>query len=302
MAQANEYSFPFDAEEVDGEYDRVYVADEFAQYFRAFITSGIFMEESTSLQTLADSGMNVILSAGQAIIDGYRYELEQDMSFTIEAADGVLDRIDRVSIVWDKANRDIHAEVVKGTASYSPVAPSRRWTEEYRELISADVYVGAGVITIQQKDITDRRLDSTVCGLATPWETIDTTDLYDQIQNELDVFKSKYESDMSAWTATNQNDFLVWYESIQDMLGKDEAGKLLNAINDIKDTVASITQQKITEYNGNTVTETLADGRIKTTEYSGSAVTETFKKADGTTLWVNKTVYSGSTVTQTKEV
>lgn len=302
MAQANEYSFPFDAEEVDGQYDRVYVADEFAQYFRAFITSGIFMNESTDLQTLADEGMNIILSTGQAIINGYRYELEQDMQFTIEAADGALNRIDRIAIVWDKANRDIHAEVVKGTPSYNPVAPSRRWSEEYRELISADVYVGAGIISIQQKDITDRRLDSTVCGLATPWETIDTSDLYDQIQNELDVFKAKYEADMSDWTATEQNDFLVWYNSLQDTLDQSTAGHLLNLINDIKDSVSSIVQKKITEYSGNTVTETLADGRIKTTEYSGSTVTETFKKADGTTLWVNKTAYSGSTVTQTKEV
>ena len=45
MAEASEKSFPFDAEQVSGEYDRVYVADDFAMYFRAFITSGIFLIE-----------------------------------------------------------------------------------------------------------------------------------------------------------------------------------------------------------------------------------------------------------------
>lgn len=230
--QSNEFAFPFDAEEIDGGYDRTYVADDFARYFRAYITSGVFMSVTTSLQTLADSAMNVTLAAGSAIIEGYRYELESDMSFTIEPADGTLNRIDRMCIVWDQASRDIHAEVVKGTASYDPIAPTRRWGEEYKELVSADIYVGAGVTSIQQKDITDRRIDSTLCGLATPWEKVDTESLYDQIQNDLAVFKAEYEASMTTWGEAERAEFDTWFATIQGILGKDEAGKLLNLINE----------------------------------------------------------------------
>ena len=75
--EAIEYAFPFDAEELpDGEYDRVYIADDFARYFRAFISSGIISDEgelSTNLQLVANSDMTTTLKAGNLIISGYRY-------------------------------------------------------------------------------------------------------------------------------------------------------------------------------------------------------------------------------------
>lgn len=291
MAQSNEYSFPFDAEEVDGSYDRVYVADEFAQYFRAFITSGVFMDPSSSLQVVADSGMNVTVSAGQAIIEGYRYELESDMTVTVEAADGTLNRIDRICITWDKEARDIHVEYRKGTASYNPVAPARRWTAEYKDLVSADIYVAAGAISITQANITDQRLNSTVCGLATPWEKVDTTALYNQIESELNLFKTQYEGEMTTWTDTQKSDFSTWFTTIKDLLDTETAGHLLNEINDLKDSVASRTQKKTTvRQSDGSIKETLADGRYKTTaRNSDGSITETFCKADGTVIWTNKT-------------
>ena len=74
MAQETEKSFPCDAEVTETGYDKEYVAEDFARYFQAFISSGIFMKEDTNLQVIANGDMTVTLKAGKMIIDGYRYD------------------------------------------------------------------------------------------------------------------------------------------------------------------------------------------------------------------------------------
>lgn len=196
MAETSEKAFPFDSVEVDGKPDRVYVADDFAEYFRAFISSGVFMEESTNLQVLANGDMSVTYKQGRAIIDGYRYRNPNDIIIHLEPADGVMDRIDRISATWIQGERDIHYTVQKGELSFSPKPPACRRTAEYKDYVVADVYVQAGAISIKQKDITDQRLNSEVCGLAIPFAKIDTTTIFLQFtewfhhvrqQGELDI-------------------------------------------------------------------------------------------------------------------
>lgn len=188
MAQETEKSFPFDAEETETGYDKEYVADDFARYFRAFISSGIFMQDATNLQVIANGDMTVTLKAGKMIIDGYRYENTGDIIITIDPADGVLGRIDRISVAWSKDDRDIHYVLQKGTPSYEPVAPECRRTEEYKDYVVADIYVAAGAIKIQQQNITDQRLNSDVCGLAIPFTELNTDAIFTQYQDAVNEF------------------------------------------------------------------------------------------------------------------
>lgn len=188
MAQETEKSFPFDAEETETGYDKEYVADDFARYFRAFISSGIFIKDATNLQVIANGDMAVTLKAGKMIIDGYRYENTGDIIITIDPADGVLGRIDRISVTWSKDDRDIHYTLQKGTPSYEPVAPECRRTEEYKDYVVADIYVAAGVIKIQQQNITDQRLNSDVCGLAIPFSELNTDAIFTQYQDAVNEF------------------------------------------------------------------------------------------------------------------
>ncbi len=188
MAQETEKSFPFDAEETEKGFDKVYVADDFARYFRAFISSGIFMKDPTNLQVIANGDMTVTLKAGKMIIEGYRYDNSGDIIISIDPADGVLGRIDRISATWSKDDRDIHYTLQKGTPSYEPVAPECRRTEEYKDYVVADIYVAAGVIKIQQQNITDQRLNTEVCGLAVPFTEINTDNIFTQYQDAVNEF------------------------------------------------------------------------------------------------------------------
>lgn len=188
MAQETEKSFPCDAEVTETGYDKEYVAEDFARYFQAFISSGIFMKEDTNLQVIANGDMTVTLKAGKMIIDGYRYDSTGDIIITIDPADGVLGRIDRISATWCKDEGDIHYTLQKGTPSYKPVAPECRRTEEYKDYVVADIYVAAGVIKIQQQNITDQRLNSDVCGLAIPFTELNTNAIFTQYQDAVNEF------------------------------------------------------------------------------------------------------------------
>lgn len=223
MAEICEKSFPFDSEEISGEFDREYVADDFARYFRAFISSGTFMRSPTNLQVFANDDMTVTLKPGSLIIDGYRYDNTADITIKVDAADGVLNRIDRVVCTWDKESRDIHAELIKGEPAYTPVAPECRRTVEYMDYAVADIYVAAGVIKIVQSAITDQRLNTEVCGLATPFVELDLSTIMKQIQSyhdetveEIEAWKKKEKQETDTWQQEQVATLQEWVEALKE--------------------------------------------------------------------------------------
>lgn len=212
MAAASEKSFPFDTKKVNGTYDREYIAEDFARYFRAFISSGVFMEKPANLQIIANSDMTVTLKPGDIIIDGYRYENEADIVIQLDPADGVLNRIDRIAITWSKEDRDIHYTVQKGAIEYEPSAPEARRTAEYKDYVLADIYVAAGAISIRQADITDQRLNSALCGLAMAFCKIDTTQVFNQFMDWFQKIKEEVESGVESLIGTH-NERLTSFEA-----------------------------------------------------------------------------------------
>lgn len=213
-----------------GNYDREYLAEDFAAYFSRFITNGVFPNPSTGLQVTAapSPNMTVLLQPGYGYIDGYTYENTAAISFDIGVADGVLNRKDAIIIRWDKAGRVIKAYKIQGNPGASAVAPSPVRTADYYDLCVAIVNVNAGATTITQAAIEDTRMDTAICGIVTGAVTqVDTTTLYNQIQSDLNQFKT-----------VNEADFQAWFATIKDILDADTAGHLLNLIDDLDDTKA----------------------------------------------------------------
>lgn len=104
-------SLPFNAVAVDGEYDRVYKAEDWAWYFATFIANGIFPKPSDGLQVVAYSGMEIRVNAGYAFINGYAFRNPATLSVTLDTAEGALNRVDRVVVRWDLPQRDIPEQV-----------------------------------------------------------------------------------------------------------------------------------------------------------------------------------------------
>ena len=214
--EATEFAFPMDAEECEEGYDREYNANDFARYFRAFITSGIIADGGNiaeSLQLVANDDMTTTLKAGNLIIDGYRYELMKDMVFQHRAADGVLDRIDRISITLDTAEREIHAILREGEYSYKPVAPQCRRTSEYMDYVVADVRIVKGAIKVTQANITDTRLSTELCGIAFPFWKLDTGPFFAQLNsfyNEFVLKSDRSYDEFVAWAEEKKAEIITW--------------------------------------------------------------------------------------------
>ena len=198
--------------------DRKYNMDFLARWVASFIGNGVYDGE---LAVTADgSTMSVTLPSGRAWINGYYYHNDGDMTFAIANADGVLNRKDTVVLRWDVNARSITTQVLTGTFSSSPIAPQITRSAEQYDLKIAEISIPAGTTAITQSLITDTRLDNDVCGIVTGVvKQVDTTALYQQIQDDLAQFRSE-----------NEAGFEEWFQGIRDMLDEDAAGHLQNEI------------------------------------------------------------------------
>lgn len=212
----------FDAHLVGDTYDRVYLAENFAKYFASFIGNGIFGQKLNELAIYQKdtADMSVKVTSGQAYINGYWYENDDDIFLSIDVADGVLNRIDLVVLRWDNSQRVIRLAVKKGVASSVAYPPSILRNDDYYELKLAEIYVPAGATNILQANITDTRLNAEACGLVTGVvEQLDTTDLGNQLQSYIDGFAARYKEYLENLEAENTeeidtiiNNFVKWIE------------------------------------------------------------------------------------------
>lgn len=196
----------FDAELVGGEYDRVYSAEKFAEYFASFIANGVFPDPSTNLQVVANTvnDMNVLVSPGMGWINGYYCKNDGSYPLAVQAASGTLNRIDAVVIGWSRTNREITTYIKTGTASSSPTAPSLTRNADLYELMLATIMVNAGVTKVTQSMIVDKRADTSVCGwVAGVVQQIDTTNLFAQYDNAFQTWFADIQAQLSGDVATN---------------------------------------------------------------------------------------------------
>lgn len=200
--------------------DRKYSAEDWAAYFSSFISNGVFLSPSTSLQVMASVGMNITVKAGSGFTNGYFYRNTTDLIKTLSVADGVYNRIDRIVKRWSLVNRNITVQVLEGAAATVPTAPVLTRNAEIYEEALADIYIPAGATSIVQSNITDRRADSKLCGIVTSaLQQIDLTSFIAQF---------------NAWMDENEAAFDEWFDNIQAQLSGDVAGNLQNQINNLK--------------------------------------------------------------------
>lgn len=191
---SEQYRF-FDS--VDGEDERYYTADEFAEYFRQLITSGIF-NGGENLRVRTDgTDMTVNINEGYAWLEGYLYKIDTEpLSLTLDSADPGMNRIDRIVIRLDKSleKRYVKTFILKGTAAESPIPPPITRDENIYEISLAQIKVIAGKSFIGEAEITDERFDEEVCGIVNSLIKVDTKHL-------VKAFESEWQT---------------WYEGIKD--------------------------------------------------------------------------------------
>lgn len=190
----------FNAVNDGGVYDRVYNAEDVTSYLNQIVGSGVFPTPSNQLQVRASTGMEIIVGAGEGWINGHKLVNTADMALTVENADALADRIDRVIFYADFNDRLLGIEIKKGTAAINPTAPALTRTTSRYEMSLATIRVNKQITAITQSMITDTRANSTVCGwvagliqqvdtssLFIQWQTA-YSDYFDLVKTELDEF------------------------------------------------------------------------------------------------------------------
>lgn len=214
----------FDAEElVDGGYDREYVAEQWANYFKLFIGNGVFANPANTLKVIAGSGLTVKVLPGWAWINGYWYHNDSELTLEIPTNLTLSTIQDGIFLRFDSANRVISALVGVNRTTVNRISP-------YYELKLAEVTVDVGVTSISDANITDTRTDSSVCGIvAGVINQIDTTDLFAQ-----------YQAAFNAFMQGSGTEFETWFDHMKDQLDTDAAGHLQAEVDEINEIIAPV--------------------------------------------------------------
>lgn len=149
---------------------------------QALSTPGMTVKVSDGTGWMANSGRNgIVWWIDNESVDGVKLQL------AVDAADGVLNRIDRVIVEWRTTNYVDYPEVkiLKGAKSGKAVAPALTNNSTIRQISLARISVAAGTTAITASMITDERLDASVCGLVTENVGIDTSTMQSQFSTLL---------------------------------------------------------------------------------------------------------------------
>lgn len=203
----------FDSEEIGLDdqgrpiYDRAADTAMVREVFKSFIGNGVYSNPSTEFQVLAGSGMKIIVKKGRVWINGAFAWLEDDLEIALPAALST-DSFIRVIIRLDLSlsARDIDIYTLRGT---SPPEITRNDT--IYDLVIADIKIPRNSTFIIQRNITDTRLNKSLCGIVTGVITqVDTTTLYNQVQGDLNDFRNNTQSEYNSWTAEKRTAYEIW--------------------------------------------------------------------------------------------
>lgn len=165
---AEHFSFFDPVQLPDNTYDREYNAQQFTDYFKSLVTTGVMKSEGNQL-SVSTNGSNMItkIDTGIAYIRGRYYENNSFKDLTHDTESLGVSRIDRVVIRMDLSTdkRHVLAFVKKGVPSTNPVAPLLTQTPNIYEISLAQVRVVGGQTFIAADAVTDERGIDVIC----PW-------------------------------------------------------------------------------------------------------------------------------------
>ena len=196
---ANIRSFPNNQDEFQG-------ADDVMRWFHGR-SSGVFGADGNAAVAPVLDAMAVTVSDGNGWIansnyDGVVWWIDNEsangskLQLSVDMADAVLPRIDRVVVSWQTTDYVAYPEVIilKGTAASTPVAPALTNNNILRQISLAAITIPAGVTAITSAMIKDERLDNSVCGLVTCDIGVDTSVMNAQFAELLTKVQSETEA------------------------------------------------------------------------------------------------------------
>lgn len=171
--------------------------------YLAGLTSGVF-SSAADFPVTAAGGLKVTVGAGRGWVHpsrftGYSITKRESDTLTMPLADPSLPRIDRIVMRYDAGSRAASLQVLQGTASSTPTAPTISRTELIYDLCLAEITRPAAAASITTGQITDTRLDEKLCGIVRDGVTgIPTDELLAAARERINALEEKATSSAAA--------------------------------------------------------------------------------------------------------
>lgn len=172
-------------------------------------TSGVYSAEED--YTVTPGGdYTVKVSGGRAWVHpakyvGYSIIKQEPDTLTLPLADAQRPRIDRVVLRYDAAARKSYLLVLEGTPASTPTAPAISRTNLLYDLCLAQITRPAGSTAITAGNITDTRLDESLCGVMSDSVTrIPTDQLLKEAQARINALEETATNSASAAAASQR--------------------------------------------------------------------------------------------------
>lgn len=237
--------------------ERWYQAQDFAEYFWMFLTSGLIhvdCEPFINVEVVEDS-LQLKVTPGPALIKGHLYRNTKDLHLTVDTPDVLEDRFDRLVLQLDLVPEDgkagrIKALIKKGVASNDPVIPELTRNERIFELSLGYFRVRKNTASIDRLDYVDERLHEDYCGIVNSLITAPTQAMQQQFDLWFNGIKAGVEGDVNEWVEQQQKEFIEWsdiskgdfdkwFEDIKGSLEGDVATNLTLRIDKAEDNLTT---------------------------------------------------------------
>lgn len=159
MAQKSGF---FNAKLIDGDWDRKYQANDYADNLAVVIGNGVLRSENNDLN-VTSSGMKLTVGVGRAWINGHYYFNDSPVEFFADSANTGGNRYDRIMLRLDKSidSRNISLVYVKGTPANVPEAPAPIRNSTIYDLVLANIFVQ---LNSDNVIVSDVRQNAELCG------------------------------------------------------------------------------------------------------------------------------------------
>lgn len=144
--------------------DTLYGQEEFNRYFNHLFESGVSFEDSGEMALKAkESGGKVVLGKGFAIVKGFYYYNNADITYQV-TPDTLYPRRDRLVLRANLLSGPVESMVKKGVPSSAPTLPALQRDTGIYEISLAEIKIMPdGKITV-----IDERYKKDVCGAIRP--------------------------------------------------------------------------------------------------------------------------------------
>ena len=268
----------YNAIENNGVYDRVYSADEYTNFYSAFLRDGVRRSGDDDFKCTA-SGLIITVGVGYAIC-GSKW-VHNDTAATLAAITppvGEYSRIDGVFLHVDTTELTRAASIVyrTGTPAAEPQAPAKDSTTGVFELLLCTVLVNPSATSVL---LTDTRANPDLCG----WVT--TPVGYDDYFVALD-------DQFNEFLTHSQEEFEDWFAELRETLAVTTLFKQYTWYFKTTDTTTTGVTFNIPQYDptGVDILQVYTNGMLETAgvDYtlSGSTITFTTPKIANTEILV----------------